>query len=102
MIMRPIRLASHLVSKNSLSKPIHISHIPSYIHERQHFARTMATARIIAITRENTGLIGITQSKAAAKKATEILQEDLEVRLLLVIFICNYAEPRAGLNIHNI
>ena len=101
MIMRPIRLASHLVSKNSLSKPIHISHIP-YIHERQHFARTMATARIIDITPENTGLIGITQSKAAAKKATEILQEDLEVRLLLVIFICNYAEPRAGLNIHNI
>lgn len=101
MIMRPIRLASHLVSKNSLSKPIHISHIPSYIHERQHFARTMATARIIDITPENTGLTGITQSKAAAKKATEILQEDLEVGLLLFILIFSRDGSNAELNIHN-
>ena len=61
----------------------------------------MATARIIDITPENTGLTGITQSKAAAKKATEILQEDLEVGLLLFILIFSRDGSNAELNIHN-
>ena len=39
----------------------------------------MATARIIQITPENTGLTRIKQTEAAAKKVTELLQEDLEV-----------------------
>lgn len=40
---------------------------------------TMATARTIHITPENTGLGHRKQSEAAARKVTELLQEDLEV-----------------------
>ncbi|KAI1280086.1 HypA protein [Xylaria sp. FL0933] len=39
---------------------------------------TMATARTIKITPENTGLWHHKQTEAAAKKTTELLQEDLE------------------------
>ncbi|KAI0433327.1 HypA protein [Xylaria sp. FL1042] len=39
---------------------------------------TMATARTIQITPENTGLWHHKQTEAAAKKTTELLQEDLE------------------------
>lgn len=39
----------------------------------------MATARTIHITPENTGLWQIKQDEAAAKKASELLQADLEV-----------------------
>ncbi|KAI0908992.1 HypA protein [Ustulina deusta] len=39
---------------------------------------TMATARTIQITPENTGLWHRQQTEAAAKKTTELLQEDLE------------------------
>ncbi len=42
---------------------------------------TMATARTIQVTPENTGLWHRQQTEAAAKKTTELLQEDLEVRL---------------------
>ncbi|TGJ78477.1 hypothetical protein E0Z10_g10291 [Xylaria hypoxylon] len=38
----------------------------------------MATARTIHITPDNTGLLHKKQSEAAAKKTTELLQEDLE------------------------
>ncbi|KAJ8120579.1 hypothetical protein O1611_g10332 [Lasiodiplodia mahajangana] len=38
----------------------------------------MATARTIQITPENTGLGHLKQTEAAAKKITELLQEDLE------------------------
>lgn len=40
---------------------------------------TMATAHTIQITPDNAGLWNIHQSESAAKKATELLQEDLEV-----------------------
>ncbi|XXH00452.1 ubiquitin-specific protease ubp15 [Hypoxylon texense] len=39
----------------------------------------MATAHTIQITPDNTGLWQISQDESAAKKATELLQEDLEV-----------------------
>lgn len=39
----------------------------------------MATARKIEITPENTGLWHLEQTEAAAKKITELLQDDLEV-----------------------
>ncbi len=42
---------------------------------------SMATSRTIHITPENTGLWEIQQNEPAAKQATEILQEDLEVGL---------------------
>ncbi|KAJ2965829.1 hypothetical protein NUW58_g10811 [Xylaria curta] len=38
----------------------------------------MATARTIHITPENTGLWHLKQTEAAAKKTTELLQQDLE------------------------
>jgi hypothetical protein len=43
----------------------------------------MATSRKIQITTENTGLWHCKQSEAAAKKTSELLQEDLEVSELL-------------------
>jgi hypothetical protein len=39
----------------------------------------MATAYAVNIAPENTGLWHISQNAAAAKKATELLQEDIEV-----------------------
>jgi hypothetical protein len=39
----------------------------------------MATARTIQVTTQNTGLWHWKQNEAAAKKTTELLQEDLEV-----------------------
>lgn len=80
--MRTTRLASQLIYKHSVTK-----HIPR-IHARRHFVRTMATARTIDITPENTGLTRITQTEAAAKKATELLQQDLEVCSPLPIPLC--------------
>lgn len=41
----------------------------------------MATARTIKITLENTGLWHANQTEAAARKASELLQKDLEVGL---------------------
>lgn len=41
----------------------------------------MATARTIQITPENLGLCRGKQSEAAAKKTSQLLQEDLEVCL---------------------
>lgn len=45
----------------------------------------MATAHIIQITPDNTGLWKIQQDEASAKKASELLQEDLEVGRALII-----------------
>lgn len=44
---------------------------------------SMATAHTIQITPDNTGLWQISQDESAAKKATELLQEDLEVHRVL-------------------
>lgn len=40
----------------------------------------MATAYTVNITPDNTGLWHITQNEAAARKATELLNKDIEVR----------------------
>ena len=40
----------------------------------------MASASKIQITPENTGLLKVKQTTDAAKKVTELLQEDIDVR----------------------
>lgn len=49
----------------------------------------MATAYAINVTPENTGLWQFGQNEAAAKKASELLQEDMEVSGW---FICRVSE----------
>lgn len=44
---------------------------------------SMATAHTIQITPDNTGLWQVHQDESAAKKASELLQEDLEVGQVL-------------------
>ncbi|RYP59711.1 hypothetical protein DL770_010150 [Monosporascus sp. CRB-9-2] len=61
-----MRLPSQLIQR-SLNKRL--------LHQ---LSRTMATASKIQITPENTGLWHIKQTEPAAKKATELLQKDLE------------------------
>ncbi|RYP56837.1 hypothetical protein DL771_011612 [Monosporascus sp. 5C6A] len=61
-----MRLPSQLIQRSLNKRPLH------------QLARTMATASKIQITPENTGLWHIKQSEPAAKKATELLQKDLE------------------------
>lgn len=70
--MTPIKLAFRLAHRSNVitsKRPI------------QHFVKTMATAKTIKITPENTGLWHVKQTEAAAKKASELLQKDLEVSL---------------------
>lgn len=70
--MTPVKLVSRLV---------HRSNVVTNKRPIQQFVKTMATARTIKITLENTGLWHANQTEAAARKASELLQKDLEVGL---------------------
>ncbi|RYP54420.1 hypothetical protein DL768_000791 [Monosporascus sp. mg162] len=61
-----MRFPSQLIQKNLNKRPL------------RQLSRTMATASKIQITPENTGLWHVKQTEPAAKKATELLQKDLE------------------------
>ncbi|KAI0201136.1 HypA protein [Astrocystis sublimbata] len=71
-MIKPSRLSSAFITKGiSISTASNCTRI----HRR---LNTMATARTIQITPENTGLWHQKQTEAAAQKATALLQEDLE------------------------